>query len=127
MDASEREGFVLEDVAAEELPEVMRPMTPVARQGYLEKMRANRGRMQKEIGVLANKRKDWIQKKLQEQGLDESKSFDGALRKALREQVRAKGFKYPTIPPAQTEEAPPSGQKQEPAEKAAPAERKLGC
>ncbi|MEE8468820.1 MAG: vWA domain-containing protein [Planctomycetota bacterium] len=128
VDVSAREGFVLEDVAEEELPEVMRPMTPAERKLYLEQMRANRGRLQKEIGALANERKDWILKQLQERGLDESKSFDGALRKALRSQVRAKGFQYPTAPPAaETQEAPSSGQKQEAAGKAAPAERKLGC
>jgi len=136
VDASGREGFVLADVAEEELPEVMQPMTPAARGDYLKKMRSTRGRMQQDIGVLAEKRRGWIEQQMREQGLDESKSFDGALRKALREQVRAKGFQYPTVPPPilpaeteaveGTEETPPASEKQEAAEKAGTGGRKLG-
>ncbi len=122
LDASAREGFVLEDLPQEELPEVMRPMAPAARKAYLERMRTSRARMQKEIGVLAAKRNDWVQKQMLARGLDESQSFDGALRRALREQVRAKGFQYPTTPAVKV---PPSTQQQDPAEKGAAPDRKL--
>ena len=96
VDASRDVGFDLADIRDEDLPENMQAMTLEARQAYINDMIAQRQAIQEEIRTVAQQRQDYITQELKNRGLDESESFDAAVRRAVREQAASKGFVFPT-------------------------------
>jgi Mg-chelatase subunit ChlD len=84
----------IEDVKEEDLPKEMRGKTLEEKRAYLEAKLAERAKIQGEITELHVKRQTWITAELKRQGADEDKSFDVAVRKALRVQAEAKGYKF---------------------------------
>lgn len=100
VDALKEKKVVLADVPVEELPEGMRAMTLAQRESHVALMGEQRAKVQARINDLAGQRQLFIEKELKAQQLDDSNSFDGAFRKALRGQARARGYRFPAAEPA---------------------------
>ena len=94
VDASKDETFELESVAVEELPEVMQTMTPAERVAHVETMRDERAALQASITEVTAKRQPFVEAEMKRLALDDSKSFDRAIRKAIRAQAATKGFRF---------------------------------
>jgi hypothetical protein len=82
------------DVETADLPENMRAMSVQERSAWVDETYRRRCGIQAQINDLAAKRQSFIDARMKEQGLDESKSFDLALRQAVREQAAKKGFTF---------------------------------
>jgi hypothetical protein len=85
----------LEDVKDDELPENMRKMTLAERRAYVESLRQERERIQKEIAAEGQKRAQYLaeeEKKRAAAGGQES--FGSAMLRAVREQAKKKGFQW---------------------------------
>jgi hypothetical protein len=94
VDACRLNQIDLAEVKDEDLPEAMRTMTLQEKQAHVKSMEARRGSIQKQINEVNQQRQAFIQTEMSRAGLDESKSFDAAIRKAVREQARTKGFRF---------------------------------
>ncbi|MHC4990389.1 MAG: vWA domain-containing protein [Planctomycetota bacterium] len=94
VDASRQESIKLEEVAQDQLPEVMQAMTLEERRAYVEQKAERRGVIQAEVAELNGKRQAYIVEETRRQSLDASRSFDQAIRRAVRDQARAKGFVF---------------------------------
>ncbi len=94
VDAVENEKMDLEKVPAEELPKVMQTMSVEERKKYVEKLALQRKELQKEINKLNVKRIAYQKKEMGKQGIDESKSFDAQLRRAIQTQGKSKGLTF---------------------------------
>ncbi len=92
VDAVDNKKVRLKDVKDDELPEAMRKMSKAERAAYLDKKRSERKDLQKKISALNAERVKYVsvkRKELAEKGED---SFDSAVRKSIRELLKAKGF-----------------------------------
>ena len=96
--ALEREGFDLDKVAIEDLPEDMQAMTPAARRAHLERRAKARAEIAAKIQEVNRKRAAFIQQEMRRQRLDGTKSLDHALRTMIREQALRQGFQAPAAP-----------------------------
>ena len=94
VDACKNETFKLEDVKVEDLPEPMKKMTPEERKTHIGAMGKKRAEIQAEIAEMAKKRQAFVQEEVKRLALDDSKSFDNAIRRAVREQAKSRGFSY---------------------------------
>ena len=94
VDAFNLKNLKIEDVKKEDLPENMQEMTVKERRAYVNEMSRKRAGIQKQINELNDKRLAFITEEMKKQNLDDSKSFDNAIRKAVREQAAAKGFTF---------------------------------
>jgi len=94
IDSIERGQLVLADVEASELPEAMRAMTLPERERHVATLRERRGELQGDINALSAERKTFVAKELARRGADESAAFDHALRRAIRAQAVASGFRF---------------------------------
>ena len=94
VDAARDGKLDLAKIKKADLPEGMKGMTVEQRKAYVAKKAARRSEIQKEIGQLARQRSGHIKKEMARKGLDESSSFDAALRKAVRSQAERKNFKF---------------------------------
>ena len=94
VDALRRDAVKLEEVNDEDLPEGLRGKTLAEKRAYLDAKYAERTRIQAEIAQVHKKRQAWVTAEKKRRALDESRSFDAALREALRAQARAKGYKF---------------------------------
>ena len=84
----------LEEVKAEDLPEEMRDLTPEERKKVLDEKAAERKKIETEIAALSKKRDEFVAKEMERRALEETDSFDSAVRGAIREQAAAKGFVF---------------------------------
>ncbi len=94
VDAFNLKNLKIEDVKKEDLPENMQEMTVQERTAYVNEMSQKRAGIRKQINELNDKRLAFITEEMKKQNLDDSKSFDNAIRKAVREQAAAKGFTF---------------------------------
>lgn len=94
VDAMKRKDFRLEDVSEAELPEEMRSMTPGEREAHLEKMAERRQEIQKRIAELSTRRQAHVKEEMKKRSLSEEDSFDAAVRSAVREQAKRRGFEF---------------------------------
>jgi hypothetical protein len=94
VDAAKDKAFDLSKVPVDQLPEAMRPMSPEQRREHLEKKTAERKAMQEEIRKLAVERQKFIDEEVRKRNLDAGGAFDGAVRRAVREQAEKKGFRF---------------------------------
>ena len=94
VDAEKEKKVDVAKLKKEELPEEMRKMTPAERTKYIAAKAADRARLQQEIRTLSAKRDAFVRKEMANKGLSEKRSFDAALRSAVREQAEAKNFKF---------------------------------
>ena len=92
VDASQEKDFKLAEVADEELPENMRPMTPKERQAYLEGVIAARKAVQKKVKEVSAARRAFLEEERKKHA--GKVGLDDAITKALREQAQSKGFAF---------------------------------
>jgi hypothetical protein len=87
----------LADVKDKDLPEEMRKLSPEERQVYLDKKKAERAAIKKEMQELSEARRDFVgaeRKRLAEAGGEED-TFGRAVEKMLGEQLEKKGYEVP--------------------------------
>ena len=94
IDACERKEVDLEKVKEEDLPEYMRGKTLEEKKAIMAKKRAERTAIQKKIAEINKKRGTWMAAERARRGQEADKSFDAAVRKALRAQAKAKGYEF---------------------------------
>lgn len=97
----------LDEVKKEDLPEEMREMTLIQQQEHLDKKAAERKAIEEKINELSKQREAFVDAEMKRRSLDDGRSFDNAVRGAIREQAKAKGFTWPAPDPAVT--APAEG------------------
>ena len=126
IDAVRVKSLVLSEIPEEELPEEMKKMTPKQREEHVAAMRKKRGEIQQRINDISANRQRYLDAEMKRQELDPSRSFDSALRKAIRGQAEARGYRFkqaessaPVLP-----EAPPRAE--EGAQAPVPPGRQLG-
>ena len=91
VDACRQEGFKLDDVRKDDLPEKMRSMTIAERKAYVDGMLKSREAVQKRIQEVNIARSQFLQDAQRDSG---KTSLDDALRRAIREQLQSKGFTF---------------------------------
>lgn len=94
VDASKKKDFKLEEVDEEQLPEKMQKMSPEERKAHIEEMTERRRKLQEKIAELSAKRRAHVESEMEKKSLSEDKSFDRAVRAAVREQAEAKGYAF---------------------------------
>jgi len=92
VDACREQKVKLAELKPEQLPENMRSLTVEQRQKLVDDMQSKRTALQQEIQELGKKRDAAVVEELKKRALDPTKSFDYAVRKAVREQARARGL-----------------------------------
>ncbi len=98
VDACKQENFQLAEVKDADLPEAMRRMTLGEKQAYIAQMGAKRAAIQKEIEAFSAKRQAFVNEEMKKHQGDADRSFDTALRKAIRAQAMSKGFEFKPEP-----------------------------
>jgi len=83
------------EVDEQELPEDLRRMSLEEREVYVEELRTRREELRRQIAELSAKRRGSVAEQIEARGLDTSKSFDTAVREAIRSQAADKGFELP--------------------------------
>ncbi len=96
VDACEDTTMKLEDIPDSELPEAMRGKSIEEKRAIIAASKAKRTELQKQVTELGVQREKFVQEELAKQNVDASKSFDLALRQAIRSQASAKGFSFAT-------------------------------
>lgn len=105
VDASKGEDFKLAEIKDADLPEAMRGMTLEEKQTHIETMQAQRAQIQKEIEAYSAKRMAFVNEEMKNQQSDADRSFDTAIRRAIRAQAQSKGFEFKPDPAAVVEPA----------------------
>ena len=94
VDACKQANFKIEDVKTEDLPENMRSMTLEQKKAHVAEMTQKRSEMQTKIADLGAKRQAYVEAEMKKMADAGDKSFDAAIRKAIRAQAVSKGFKF---------------------------------
>jgi hypothetical protein len=87
--------FDVTKLSEAELCDEMKKMKPAERVAHVKKKLAQREALQKEIAELSKERAEYIKQALKKDGKKGDKAFDDAVRGALRQQARRKGFSIP--------------------------------
>jgi hypothetical protein len=87
--------FDVAKVPEAELPEEMKKMAPAQRVAHVRKKLAEREAIQKEIAGLSKKRAEHLRQEAKKNAKLGDRAFDEAVRAALRDQARRKGFTIP--------------------------------
>ncbi len=87
--------FDVAKVPEAELSDVMKKMKPAERVAYVKKKLAEREAIQKEIAELSKQRAEHLKQEAKKAAKTGDKAFDDAVRAALREQAKKKGFAIP--------------------------------
>jgi hypothetical protein len=74
-----------------ELPEPLREMTPAELEVYVEDMLLKRQEIRQRISELSAERRQHVTRQIEKKGLDDSRTFDGVIRRAIREQIEDRG------------------------------------
>jgi hypothetical protein len=101
VDACRDPAFKLETVKVEELPEPMRTMTTDQRRQHVAEMLKQREEIQKQVTELGQKREAFVVAELKKRAIDTSRSFDHAIKSAIRAQAQARGIVF-AAPEAKT-------------------------
>jgi hypothetical protein len=94
VDAVARGSVKLEEVAEEDLPEAMRPMSLEERRAHLEQKAAERAEIQKRIAELQVEREKYVAQKRREMADGDEQTLGEALSAAIRKQAQAKGIQW---------------------------------
>jgi Mg-chelatase subunit ChlD len=94
VDAAKSKKVDVAKIPAKELPKNMQEMTVGQRKEHIAVQGKKRIELQKEIKDLQARRVKYQKKEMAKKGLSESKSFDGNLRQAIREQGQKKGMTF---------------------------------
>jgi hypothetical protein len=100
VDACQKADFKLEDVKDADLPENMRAMSVEQRRTHVTEMQTKRADLQTQINDLNVKRQLHVAEEMKKLADAGDKSFDAAIRKAIRAQAQAKGFAFEELKPA---------------------------
>jgi len=92
LDALEAGRIDLYELDEGELPEVIREMTSAEREVYIEQQLNRRQEIRQQILRLSAQRRDYVAEQAAKKGLDDSRTFDGVIRRAIRQQLEEKGF-----------------------------------
>ncbi len=95
VDACRAGGVKLQDVKADDLPENMRSMTAEDCQAYVDAMDHKRADLRAQIDAISAEREAFIAAEMKNRAIDDTKAFDNAVRRAVREQAESKGFVFP--------------------------------
>ena len=87
----------LYELEESELPERLRQMSPEERELHVEEQRLRRQEIRQKIAELSGERRRYVAEQMEAKGLDASRSFDAAVRNALREKLEEKGFEVPEL------------------------------
>lgn len=96
VDACKEATFKLDDVKNEELPEAMKTMTIEQRRDYVKQMDTKRAEIQTKVSDLTTKRQQFVEAEMKKAAETGDKSFDAAIRNAVRQQAASKGFVFET-------------------------------
>jgi len=96
VDAVKTKAVKLEEVKAEDLPEVMKKMTPAERKTYVEKQTAERARIQGEIGKLNATRATFVATEMKKLAKPGEKSLEDAILATVRAQAVKQGYGFET-------------------------------
>ena len=94
VDACKQKEFKIEDVKTEDLPENMRAMTMEQRKAYVAEMDRKRAEINTKVADLNAKRGQYVAAEMAKMAEAGDKSFDAAIRTAIRTQAASKGFKF---------------------------------
>ncbi len=94
VDALEEEDVDLDKIADDELPQEMRGMSKAERRAYVDKKKAERAAVQKEIAELSKKRDAYIKEEMSKRGEREKDAFDEAVSGAIRDQAKRKNIVF---------------------------------
>lgn len=94
VDACKDAAFKLEEVKAEDLPEVLRGLSLEDLRKRIEGAGAERAGIQKQIQELNAKRRAFVEAEARKLAGEGRNAFDEAVRKAIREQARKKGLEF---------------------------------
>ena len=94
VDAVQNKKIDLTKIPAKDLPKPMQSMSVEERIKYVEKLTLRRTELQKKINKLNTKRILHQKNEMEKQGIDEDKSFDAMLRRAIRTQGKSKGLTF---------------------------------
>lgn len=95
VDASaERGEAAIEEVEEAELPEEMRDMDMEERKSYVAEKSEKRNKIQAEIKEIQAKREAFIAEERQKQAGEKSNTLDAVMIKTMREQAKARNFKF---------------------------------
>lgn len=100
IDACKMGQVKIEEVDVKELPEELQKMSAEDRAKHIERLATRRGELQSEIAAINEQYQAFIQKEMEKQAVDASRTFGMAVARAVREQAEAKGFTFPE--PAET-------------------------
>ena len=83
----------LDEIDGNELPEVLKPMSPAEQKSYVKDLASTRADIKRQLAERAEARDEYLAKKVEEAGgLDDS--LDKKLYDAVKEQARAAGLEY---------------------------------
>jgi len=105
VDAVRIKGQVLAELPEEQLPEELSAMTPEQREAHVAELGKRRGELQERINRISEKRQRYLDEEMARRELDDSRSFDAALRRAIRGQAEGRGYRFGGAKP----EAPATG------------------
>jgi hypothetical protein len=88
-------NFDVTKVPEDELCEELKKLKPEERVALVKKKLAERDALQKEIGEVSKKRADYIKEEMKKNDKLGDRAFDEAVRGALRDQAKKKGFTIP--------------------------------
>ncbi len=94
MDACRSGQVKIDEVKTDELPVNMQSMTVAQRTEYVDEMGRRRFEIQERVKHLGAERDAWVAAELKRLAADETKSLDHAIRNAVRDRVRNKGFSF---------------------------------
>jgi len=86
-------GLALDKLAESELPDEMAGMTADQRNGYLQKKKAEREEIQREIAKLSQERDEYVKKEKAKQG-EAKDAFDTTVIESIRSKAAKKGISY---------------------------------
>ena len=94
VDALKQNQLELDKVPDEELPERLRGLSLEAKRLAIEAAGTERGELQQQISQISEQRQKYIQEQMKKQATSEETAFDHAIRGAIREQAKSKGFGF---------------------------------
>ncbi|MDX1404792.1 MAG: VWA domain-containing protein [Woeseiaceae bacterium] len=97
VDAVSNGDVELDDIEAEALPEVMKPMAPEEQRAYVADLADERADLKRQIQALSADRDEYLAKKVEEAG-GMKDSLDQKLYEAVREQAGKAGLEYENGP-----------------------------
>lgn len=102
LDACRAQKVKLSELKPEDLPEALRGKTPAELEKHVATLQAERDGLHQKIQDLSAKRQKAVEEEMAKRALDPTKSFDYAVRQAVRAQAEAKGIAVRAAAPVPT-------------------------